>query len=86
MQSLNTGLKNHVTAIGLRKDMVIPHEDLKKSLPGAEVEVMDFQYEYSHEMPFPAFKSDKHLLVDDAFNHIFNIASEKLKKTENIRA
>jgi predicted esterase len=84
IQTLNPGLKNHITAIGLKKDTVIPHSDLKKSLSGAEVEVMDFQYEYSHEMPFPVFKSDKHLLVDEAFNFIFNKASEKLKKTEEL--
>ncbi len=82
IQSHNSDLKKHITAIGLKKDMVIPSGDLLKSLPGANIEIMDFQYNYSHEMPFPVFTSEKKHLVDAAFENIFRMASKKLSEPE----
>jgi predicted esterase len=79
IQNRNTDLKNHIYAIGLKKDKVIPPEDLVKTLQGAHVEVMDFKYDYSHEMPFPVYTSEKKDLVDEAFDNIFDKASEQLK-------
>jgi UDP-N-acetylglucosamine transferase subunit ALG13 len=81
IQNHQTNLKKHIYAIGLKKDSVIQYKDLVNTLQGAQVEVMDFEYNYSHEMPFPVYTSDKKKLVDEAFENIFTKASEQLKKT-----
>lgn len=82
VQNKNTHFKNHIYAVGLKKDSVIPHTDLLKTLQGTHVEVLDFQYDYSHEMPFPVYTSDKKHIVDAAFDEIFTKASEQLKHKE----
>lgn len=81
IQNQNSSFTDHILAIGLKKDAVVPYKDLANTLSGAQVEVLDFQYNYSHEMPFPVLNSDKKHLVDEAFDTVFTKASEQLKKT-----
>lgn len=71
--------QDKVYVITLAKDIVIPPTGIIKTLTGAgfteeNIKVMDFPYEYSHEVPFPILKNRGHLLVDDAFETVFSEA------------
>jgi len=63
-----------IYALALKNDKVIPPEKIKKTIFGrrkANMEVLDFDYPYSHEMPFP-MKMDKiRDKIDEAFDSVF---------------
>jgi phage-related protein len=56
----------------------MPAKDIKETLKDKrgrinfQVMFTDFPYAYSHENPFPIFKTEKSELVDKSFEHIFS--------------
>ncbi len=77
-------IARNVTAIGLLKDQVIPANDIKETLKDTrgkynfQLNVMDFPYNYTHENPFPIFKTGEKTLVDKAFENVFSQIVRKL--------
>lgn len=74
-----------VTTIGLLKDQVMPAKDIRDTLQNKrgrinfKVMFTDFPYTYSHEKPFPVFKTEKSELVDRSFDLIFSQIALALK-------
>lgn len=64
-----------IYALPLRKDLVIPPEEVKKTLNGKDltiystVEIKDLPYQYTHETPFPVNPAQKNV-VDNCFENI----------------
>jgi len=77
-------INDNITAVALKKDEVIPSEEVLNTLKGENrnipihVEVVDFSFPYDHVHPFP-IRQKIDSLVDDAFNQIFEIASHYLQ-------
>ncbi len=69
--------KSRVYAIALKNDNVVPYYEVINCLQGAgrdipiKVDVMDFNFKYTHEMPFPLIGSSSNEL-DIAFNDVFD--------------
>jgi pimeloyl-ACP methyl ester carboxylesterase len=78
-------LSHQVRVIALKKDKVIPARFIQSTFSCIKhkvkgiVEVFDFPYNYSHEMPFPILSSPSNLQVDQSFERVFNSAAEFLK-------
>lgn len=74
-----------ITAIGLKKDQVMPAKDIAETLTDRKgksklsVHLTDFPYAYCHENPFPIFKKGETRLVDQSFNRIFSRIAFALK-------
>jgi hypothetical protein len=68
-------------AVALEGDSVIAPGEVMNAVQGsrrnlpARVEVLDFDYRYSHEDPFPASESVR-VPVDRAFTRVFEVAAE----------
>lgn len=71
-------LKNQITVVTLKQDKVITFSSIRKTLPYLHVELLDFDYKYTHEMPFPIFEPENQENVNIAFNTVFQKASEVL--------
>ncbi len=67
-----TTLKNLISGISLLKDKVIPTGAIKKVIP--QIQSLDFDFEYSHEVPFPLGNSSYTDQVNQAFDKVFNKA------------
>lgn len=82
-QTLQT-MGNRIRAIALKRDVVIPAEHIKSVFAGIKgrmnglVEVLDFPYDYSHEIPFPVLNRGASSLVDKGFEQVFSRACEFL--------
>lgn len=68
-------IRQQISTICLKKDSIMPAIEIKRTLRGTTVEELDFSYPYSHENPFPVFKGDRALLVNQAFELIFRKAA-----------
>jgi len=71
-------MMSRMEGISLKRDKVIPYSGVVDALgevPVKRIELNDFDYEYSHENPFPVFKDNKSELVNDAFNKVFTKAA-----------
>jgi len=72
-----------IQAVALQKDVVIPPVEVLNTLKGdyrdlpANVQILDFPFDYTHVNPFP-LKNIKHSLVDDAFDQVFDSAANHL--------
>ena len=69
-----------IFAVALKNDRVIPPSNIMSTLSGRNripenMEVYDFNYPYSHEMPFPLKMTHIRDLVDEAFEKIFRKAA-----------
>jgi hypothetical protein len=68
--------ENQIYAIALRGDKVIPSYEVVNTLQGAsrniniKVDELDFDYEYSHENPFPLIKSNN-INIEKSFKDVF---------------
>lgn len=63
-----------IFALALKKDKVIPPEKIRETLFGnrkANMEVLDFDFPYSHEIPFPMRLDKIRDKIDDAFERVF---------------
>jgi len=68
-----------IRAVGLKIDKVIPGDAIRKTLhfgnDHSRVMVPDFNFDYSHEMPFPVSESANMEEVERAFRFVFRQAS-----------
>jgi hypothetical protein len=73
-------LKERTHSVALIKDKVIPANGILKTMniktckKNYPAEVWDFQYEYSHENPFPVFGTSLSKEVDKSFERLFSSA------------
>jgi hypothetical protein len=76
-----TASAKNIYAISLKKDKVIPAESISETLLGSKsrlpdnMEVFDFNFPYSHEMPFPLKATEFHDEINYAFELIFRKAA-----------
>ncbi len=75
-------LGNRISGISLVKDHVIPYEGVVKAI-GTEctrkcVQLLDFNFAYSHENPFPAGNKECTTDVDISFSNVFSTAAQFL--------
>ena len=76
-----TILGDRILSIGLARDTVIPADGIMKTLRFQpekrtnRVEIWDFEYPYSHENPFPVYKTSESHLVDSSFSRMINAAA-----------
>jgi len=77
-------LSKQINVVTLLKDRVIPSrgilETLSLTAKSNNAEVIDFPYDYSHEIPFPLYKDPyRAKIVDQWFDYVFNRASVFLR-------
>lgn len=62
-----------IFALSLNKDKVIPSDKIKKAVNrgSGKMEVLDFDYPYSHEIPFPIKQSNWIDKINEAFELVF---------------
>jgi len=78
-------LSDQVKIVALTKDQVIPAKYIQSTFSCIKhrvknmVEVLDFPYEYSHEVPFPVYNNPNYLMVDQCFERVFKPAIEFFK-------
>lgn len=78
-------LSNHIKIIALKKDKVTPANYIEYTFSCIRnrmknmIEVIDFPYEYSHEVPFPINANPNYLIVDQSFERVFRSAVDFLK-------
>ncbi len=71
-------------SVALANDRIIPADGIVKTLEWnsgrsrGNVDVWDFQYEYSHENPFPVLGNSLSKNVDRAFERLFSLAGDFL--------
>jgi len=67
-------MKKRFAGIALKKDIVIPYNGIIEAI-GSEnsksVELYDFNFDYTHENPFPVYQNNSKNEVNNAFNEIF---------------
>jgi len=74
-------LINRIKAIGLEGDFVVPGHAIKDTFGKVvnntcfDVDVLDFPYKYSHEVPFPVNNHNQNDSVTQSFHLVFNKAS-----------
>jgi hypothetical protein len=62
-------------AVSLAGDTVIPPGAIRKTLRGADVQVWDPGYRFTHESPFPLLAGEKADAVDRTFGRLFETAA-----------
>ncbi len=78
-------LSEQIRVIALQKDKVIPAKYIQSTFEGIKnnvksmVEVLDFPYEYSHEVPFPVLNTPNYLQVDQCFERVFGSVVDFLR-------
>lgn len=84
-ENILQSMSDRVKVIALKKDQVIPANYIEstfacvKSRVKSMIEVLDFPYDYSHEIPFPVFNNLNYLQVDQNFERVFRSAVDFLK-------
>jgi len=74
-------LINRIKAIGLIGDFIVPGNAIKETFGETfndscfDIDVMDFPFKYSHEVPFPLNNQQLNDTVTQSFNLVFNKAS-----------
>lgn len=73
----------NIQIVALSKDHVITPKAIIQSLKKdneskLKISVMDYPCQYSHEMPFPLFKNKASNIIEHAFEHIMQMASNWL--------
>ena len=80
-----TKIGSQVYAIGLQQDKVIPPSAILLTLKGkksnlpTQVEIMDFPFDYSHEVPFPVRNQNAGAQIDSCFQLVFEKFAAFLK-------
>ncbi len=83
-ESVINPINKNLYAIALKNDKVIPADAIargmtgKYEIPPANLETLDFNFPYSHEVPFPVKGNEFEEEVDRAFNLVFDKASQFL--------
>lgn len=79
-KALLNSVKDKIKVIGLKKDRVFSLDSLKNTFSNGLsniVEIIDFDYEYTHEKPFPETHTEREK-VDLAFEKTFALAGDFL--------
>ncbi len=80
--SFFNNMGNNLSGISLSKDVVIPYKDIKEALGDnfttSHIESLDFDYNYSHEVPFPITGKIDISTVNSSFNRVFSTAAQFL--------
>ncbi|MCL1973924.1 MAG: DUF6051 family protein [Bacteroidetes bacterium] len=77
-------LVNRIKTIGLKKDCIVPGYALRDTFGKIfnhrcfEVDIMDFPFDYSHEVPFPAHNQRLNSVVTQSFLMVFTKAAQFL--------
>lgn len=70
--------RERIKGVSLKKDTVIPYDGIKKAMGDdyttSHIQLMDFDYDYSHENPFPTTGKNNREVIDKAFNAVFDEA------------
>ena len=78
-------LIDRIKAIGLQNDFIIPAHAIKETLCTNlknrcfDVDILDFPFKYSHEVPFPLNNQDNNEMVNKSFAMVFEKASRFLQ-------
>lgn len=76
-----SALGDRMLSVGLAKDTVIPAQGIADTLrlssgrEAGRIEIWDFPYNYSHENPFPVYKTAEKRLVDNSFLKLISHAA-----------
>jgi hypothetical protein len=76
-----SAMGDRIFSVGLAKDTVIPADGIVDTLKfssgrkAGQVETWDFQFNYSHENPFPVYKTAEKKLVDNSFMKLMSHAA-----------
>jgi len=69
-------MRDRIEVVALANDKVIPARGAMEAFgPHANIEVMDFPFDYSHEVPFPLMKDESSKTVDQCFETVFSKAA-----------
>jgi NAD-dependent dihydropyrimidine dehydrogenase PreA subunit len=72
---LRKKMGNRIGGISLQKDIVIPYEGVKKALGDQltklRIRNLEFDFDYSHEIPFPTNGKANPTEINRAFNTVF---------------
>ena len=77
-------LINRIKAIGLKGDFIVPGHAIRDTFGKVcnnrcfEVDIMDFPFEYSHEVPFPVHNQRLSNKVNQSFHIVFSKAAQFL--------
>ncbi len=77
-KNLRDKIAKQISVVALKEDSIVPLSGLKKTLKNIKLNVLDFNFNYSHEMPFPIYSDQKKHEVDRAFTSVFSIAGKAL--------
>lgn len=81
-ESFFQSMGNRVKGISLKKDIVIPYNGILKALgedyASDHIQLLDFEYEYTHENPFPVTGKIEEEQVNASFKTVFNEAAHFL--------
>lgn len=78
-------LNERIKIIALKKDQVIPAKFIQSTFSCMKhrvkdmLEVFDFPYDYSHEIPFPVLNNPNYKQVDRCFESVFSSAANFLR-------
>jgi len=73
-------MSDNLQVIALKNDRIIPSGEIVNALGKyTDVEVLDFPFGYSHEIPFPLNNSLQFQLADEAFEKVFSRAADFLR-------
>lgn len=76
-------LAGKLSGISLKQDKVIPYEGVIQALgtdtTSRQIQLLDFNYEYCHENPFPVSNPLNQTEVNQAFETVFSSAAEFLQ-------
>jgi hypothetical protein len=67
--------REQVQTITLKKDTIIPSSSIIRTMRGTDIEEWDFNFQYTHENPFPVQNKSLASLVDKAFDSLMLKAS-----------
>lgn len=76
-QTINR-IREQVSGIVLQKDTVVPVKGVKRTLDKFRMTILDPDYHYSHEIPFPILPNGHSKEVDKTFHHVFSMACKAL--------
>lgn len=80
-ESFFSSLGKRIKGIALAKDVVIPYKGIQEAIginnSEKNIQLLDFEFPYSHENPFPLNSKDK-TAVNSAFNRVFSFAVDYL--------
>ena len=67
-------------AVTFAGDRVIPAEAVSATLRGADLEIWQPEYPFTHENPFPLLAGEQSKAVDSTFDRLFETAARFLSR------